>query len=182
MPKKIFSRLTTAHKIIVLYLLILLITISFMPVLTYTPVNVLAGNSNTQIIKLFSWSFFATYFISLVTIMIMWAYALSTRVSTFVSTAFWLSEPVMSFVWHMILVGMFYAIGNTLAVVNQTASASIGVAYGYYVRGGVLICWLIITILLILKQWRLHHRSQVTNHAHPQESSTKETFKNLFES
>lgn len=174
------KEIPTAQKIIVVYCLLMLWVTMTMPI-----VNLQAIQTQTwDPVMLFSGAYLKTSIVFLATILLLLFWSASQKWSTAMSLLFWVSEAVLSFFCHLVLIALFYSIWESLALVNQEQTQTVFLTTWYYVVWWLLIIWLIITILLLLKQTKQKHQSMIINMANQQniQSNNKETFKNLFES
>lgn len=174
------KEIPATQKIIIVYCFLMLWVAILMPIVTVKPIQTQTWDP----VMLFSWSYVKTSVVFLCTVLLLLFWSASPKWSTTMSLLFGVSEAVLSFFCHLVLIALFYSIGESLSLVNQQQTQTIFLTSGYYLLWGLLIIWLIITILLLLKQTKQKHQSMIINMTNQQSTNSwnKETFKNLFES
>jgi len=179
-----FTRFTKQQKTFVLYLFGLAFLLLFFPVIKITPNDIALSPDR---IWLLNWNFFTTtliIFISLATL-IWWNVSFKFKNIIINYFGFKENDSLVNFAFLWIILTAFFAIGNTVWVVNNQTSTISLPFFGYYITWIYLLVWLILTVLSVIKNAKDHSSKtkiiNVIDNDTLKEISNKKSFQWLFD-
>lgn len=176
-----FTRFTKQQKTFVLYLFGLAFLLIFLPIMTIKPVS-----DDGYSIWLLNGHFFMTMLIVVLSLAMLFGWNMSFRFKNIIINYFGFKEndSLINFALLWIIVTAFFAIGNTIGVINDVTS-TITLSKVYYFTWLYLLAGLILTLVSVIKHAKEHSGKtkiiNVVDEGALKDISNRKSLKGLFD-
>ena len=172
------KRYSVNEKLSIVYIIALIVLLMIVPVISIDTL----WDEDTKRFALFNSAMGKSYLLLFISVAFMLARNSSFRFKNRLYTTFGLtgSAKLINCWILFLLLCILFVMGDTIALLTENFSSSVGVTSGYLVLGVFLVAWIARQLLAARIQRKEHRSSQVVDVEHTTDSSRKdESFKQL---